>query len=56
MTRPRGNKVITTIIPKNEAVSCFKSIRCCIYHAQNVKMPTMVGILTFMSMTNFLLI
>ena len=27
----------------------------CIYYAINVKMPTIVGILTFMSMINFML-
>ena len=39
-----------TKIQTNKGVSCFKYIRCCIYHAnKNVKMPTIVGILTFMS-------
>ena len=46
-TRPRGYKtfscavqmntkfqlLIKTKIPTNEEVSCFKSLRCCIYHA-----------------------
>ena len=46
---------ISTKIPTNEEVSCFKYLRCCIYHANNVKMPTIVGILTFMSRINFVL-
>ena len=46
--------LIKTKIPTNEEVSCFKSLRCCIYHV-NVKMPTIVGILTFRSMINFML-
>ena len=47
-----GNK---TKIPTYKEVSCFKSLNCCIYHDNNVKMPTIVGILTFMSMINFVL-
>ena len=39
----------------DKEVSCFKSLRCCIYLLINVKMPTIVGILTFMSRINFLL-
>ena len=39
-------------IPPNKEVACFKSLRCCIYHAKNVKMPTIVGILSFMSRIN----
>ena len=39
----------------NEEVSCLKSIRYCIYHANNIKMPTIVGILTLMSRINFML-
>ena len=35
--------------------SCFQTIRCCIIMLINVKMPTIVGILTFMSMINFML-
>ena len=42
-------------IPTNEEVSCLKSLRCCIYLAINVKMPTIVGILTFMSRITFVL-
>ena len=47
--------LIKTKIPKNEGVSCFKSLRCCIYDIMliNVKMPTIVGILTFLSRINF---
>ena len=47
--------LIKTKIQTNEEVSCFKSLRCFIYHAKNVKMPTIVGILTFMSVINFIL-
>ena len=44
-----------TKIPTNKEahLAFFKSLRCCIYHANNVKMPTIVGILTFMSRINF---
>ena len=28
---------------------CFQTLRCCIYHAIYVKMPTFVGILTFLA-------
>ena len=34
------------------SLSCFKTLRLCIYPV-NVKMPTIVGILTFMSRMNF---
>ena len=48
--------LIKTKIPTKKEVSCFKSLRCCIfYHAKNVKMPTIVGILTLMSRINFVL-
>ena len=46
--------LIKTKIPKSKDVSCFKSLRCGIYHA-DVKIPTLVGILTFMSRINFVL-
>ena len=54
-TRPRGYKtyfscstqlstkfqlLITTKIPTNKEVSCFKSLRCCIYHANKCKNAT----------------
>ena len=68
--------LVETKIPIYEEVSCFKSLRCCIYHADkcenasnclhfniyehvifiiliNVKIPTIVGILTFISRINF---
>ena len=48
-------QLIKTKITINEEVSCFKSLRSCIYHANNVKIPTIVGILTFMSRINFVL-
>ena len=41
---------IKTKIPTNEEVSYFKSLRCYINMLINVKMPTLVGILTFVSM------
>ena len=45
-----------TKIPTNEEIYCFKSLRCCIFVMLiNVKMPTIVGILTFMSRINFVL-
>ena len=47
--------LIKTKILTNEEVSCFKSLRCCIYNANKVKIPTIVGILTFMSRINFVL-
>ena len=40
--------LIKTKILTNEEVYCFKSLRCCIFHAN-------VGILTFMSRINFML-
>ena len=47
--------LIKSKIQTNKEVTCFKSHRCCIYHAINVKMPTIVGILTFMRRINFVL-
>ena len=47
--------LIKTEIPTNEKVSFFKSFRCSIYPADKCKMPTIVGILTFMSRINFVL-
>ena len=47
--------LIKTKMPTSEEVSCFKSLRCSIYHANNVKITTIVGILTFMSRINFVL-
>ena len=41
-------------ILKNKGFSCFQTLRSCIYHANTVKMPTIVGTLTFMSMQNFM--
>ena len=35
--------------------SCFQTLRCCIYHAKNVKLPITIGILTYMSRINFIL-
>ena len=43
-----------TKILTNKEVSCIKPLRCCNYHV-NVKMPTIVGISTFMSKINFVL-
>ena len=49
--------VMKTQMLKYKNFSCFQTLRCCIYHAYkiNVKMPTSVGILTLMSMINFML-
>ena len=45
------NKMLT-----NEDVSCFKSLMYVVFIMLiNVKMPTIVGILTFMSRINFVL-
>ena len=40
----QANKVL-----KNKDCFPFKILRCCIYPAHNVKIPTIVGILTFNS-------
>ena len=40
-------------IPTNEEDSCFKSLRSYTHYANNVKMPTIGGILTFMSRLKF---
>ena len=42
-----------TKIPTSKDVSCFKSLRCCFYHANKSKMPTIAGILTFLSRIKF---
>ena len=47
--------LIDTKISTNKEVSCFKFLRGCIYHANNVRMPTIAGILTFMSRIHFVL-
>ena len=48
--------LIKTKIPPNKEVSCFKSLRCCVFIMLiNVKMPTIVGILTFICRKNFVL-
>ena len=39
----------------NKDFSCYQTLRCCTYHAIKVKMPTIVGILTFISMINSML-
>ena len=39
---------------KNNDLSCFQTLTCFIM-LRNVKMPTIVDILTFMSMINFML-
>ena len=46
---------INTKIPTNKEVSNFKSLRCCIYHANKCENANIVGILTFMSKINFLI-
>ena len=50
------NLFIKNKMLKTKSFSCFKILKCCIYPAKNVKMPTIVGILTFMSKMNFKLI
>ena len=48
--------LIKTKIPTNKEVSCLKSLRYVVFIMLiNVKMPTIVGILTFMSRINFVL-
>ena len=47
--------LIKTKIPTNEEVSCFKPLRGWFIMLLNVKMPTIVGILTFMSKIYFVL-
>ena len=47
--------LIKAKVPTNKEVSCFKSLKCCIFMLINVKMPTIVGILTFMSRINIVL-
>ena len=44
--------IIKTKIPTNIKVSCVKSLRRVFIMLINVKMPTIVGILTFMSRIN----
>ena len=45
--------LITTQMLKNKDFSCFQTLKCVIYHAKIVKMPTIVCILAFMSMMKF---
>ena len=47
--------LIKTNMLKNKEVSCFKSLSYVFIMLINVKMPTIVGILTFMSRINFVL-
>ena len=55
-TSTKFQLLIKSKIPTNKEVSCFKSLTCCIHHAnKNVKMPTNVDILTFMRRINFVL-
>ena len=42
-------------IAKIDGIFRFNSLEPAIYPANNVKMPTIVGILTFMSRINFML-
>ena len=50
-----AKKKTTKIPPTNEEVTCFKSLNVVFIMLINVKMPAIVGILTFMSRTNFVL-
>ena len=45
--------LLKTKMQQNADFSCFQTLRCCIIMLINVKMPTIVGILTFMSRINF---
>ena len=52
--------LLKTKTPTNKEVSCFKSLKCCIYHANkcenaNNSIVGIVGIFTFMSRMNFVL-
>ena len=47
--------LVKTKIPTNEEVSCFKLPDVVFIMLINVKMSTIVGILTFMSSINFVL-
>ena len=47
--------LIKSKLLKSKDFSCFQMLRYRIYHAHKIKMPTIVGILTFMSMINFML-
>ena len=49
------NHTLINISVKNKEFSCFQTLKCVILHAKNVKMPTIVGILTFMCMINLML-
>ena len=44
-----------TEIMTSEEMSCFKSLKSCLYHANNVKIAAIVGILTLMIRINFVL-
>ena len=47
--------LINTKISTNKEVSCFKPLRCVFIMLINVKMPTIVDILTFTSRINSVL-
>ena len=46
--------LITTKMLKKD-FSCFQTLKCVIYHANMVKMPTIVCMLAFMSMIKFMI-
>ena len=54
-TEHKFQLLINTKILINKEVSCFKFSDVVFIMSINVKMPTIVGILTFMSRINFLL-
>ena len=39
----KSRLLIKTKIPANKEVSCFKSLRCCIYHANKCYMPKLLA-------------
>ena len=44
-----------TKVPSIKEVSCFKTLKCCTYHAKKVKMPIIVDKFTFVNRTNFVI-
>ena len=52
--RMKFKRLITNKMLKNIHFSCFITLKSCIIQLMNVKMPTIVGILTFMSRINFM--
>ena len=53
--RKKFQLLIKTNILTNKEVSCFKSLKCCIYHANKCQNANIVGILTLISRINFVI-